>query len=106
MSQMLSALIEALRDARHFEDAAEAALRAMLERATASLAVSKRSKKGKLLRATAHVRPADGYKRLIAVEATSQLPPQPDAYLPSTSAWRWVAEHKRPVAMDVHVGTI
>src|SRR5262249_28320418 len=106
-----------LKQAKTFEDAATATLRAMLDRANTALCASKYAQRGKLLRAMVHLRPEDGYRQLVVLhEGTSQVAPVrledlsegpgSSTYLPSATAWRWVAAHQSAVAIDVTLGKV
>lgn len=98
--------IEHLRAAQSFEDGAEITLRQMLDVAKAVLAASPYAKLGRVLRGMVHLRPGDGYKRLIVVHDRTPSSTPAIAYTPSASAFRWVVEHARPVAVDVPIGRV
>jgi hypothetical protein len=69
MDARASRLSAALFGAASFEAAARLTLRALLELAAARLDASEWAGKGRLLRGIVHFRPADGYRRLLAVDA-------------------------------------
>jgi len=103
-------LLERLGAARSFEDAAVALLTAVLHVTTASLAGS-RFTLGRVLRAVVHLRPGDGYRGLVALDVTAsgaldELKRSDSAYVPSSTAWRFVAEQGRSVAIDVVMGDV
>ena len=77
MTEELSALAAALHAAKHFEQAALATLRALLRMAEQELEASGFAGRGGLLRAVVHLRPAEAYSRLVALEreAMERLPP-------------------------------
>jgi DNA-binding NtrC family response regulator len=106
----IAPLITALRKARTFEDAASTTLAAMLEVGVAALAASPFAGRGRMLRGMVHLRPGDGYRRLVVADVgspTSSSPAIQNAHsLPSASAWRWVVERGMPVAIDVNVGVV
>ncbi len=55
-----------------------------------------------------HLRPGDGYRRLVVVEDPSASRGEALAdppCVPSATAWRWVSTHRRAVAIDVKLGT-
>jgi transcriptional regulator with AAA-type ATPase domain len=118
MSGELSTLVAALHTARHFEQAALTTLRELLRMAEQELAASRFAGKGGLLRGVVHLRPADAYSRLVALEreAMERLPrgeevlPLADgpqvALLASASAWRAVVEHRCALSIDVGLGTL
>jgi DNA-binding NtrC family response regulator len=118
MTEELSALAGALHAARHFEQAALATLRTLLRMAEQELAASSFAGRGALLRGAVHLRPAEAYSRLMALEreALDTLPsgeealPLADgpqaALLASASAWRAVVEHGCAVSIDVGLGTL
>ena len=68
MTENLTALLATLARTTTFDEAATATLRAMLDTADAALRAGPFAAQGKLLRAMAHLRPADGYRRLTVVE--------------------------------------
>ena len=109
IDQVLSTLIVKLREAATFEDAAISTLAPMLAVASEALASSAFASSGRIVRAMLHLRPDDGYRQLVVLEsgaaALSTLDVAP-AYLPSATAWRWVAEHHRALSVDVHVGRV
>jgi DNA-binding NtrC family response regulator len=118
MSEELLTLASALHGARHFEQAALATLQALLRTAEQALQASRFAGKGRLLRGVVHLRPADAYRRLVALErealdSQSQsedsllLADGPQvSLLASASAWRAVVEHGCAVSIDVGQGTL
>jgi DNA-binding NtrC family response regulator len=109
-TERLRAAAVSLRSARTFEDAATAALAAMLAAADAALAGSAYAGRGRVLRGMVHFRPGEGYRRLWVIERDAAGAPIPaaiaGAYLPSATAWRWIAEHGAAIAVDVHAGLL
>ncbi|WP_437595095.1 sigma-54-dependent transcriptional regulator [Sorangium sp. So ce1000] len=114
MTEKMTALLATLARTTTFDEAATATLRAMLATADEALRTSPFAARGKLLRAMAHLRPADGYRQLTVVEHAPEpsdeeepeSAPEPEAapsYLPSATAWRWVAEHRCAVSIDVQL---
>jgi len=103
--ELLAALVRTLSVAKTFEQAADATLRATLQVVGTALARSKFEGKGRVLRGMVHLRPGDGYVRLVALESGSDKPALGQtgaaAYLPSATAWRWVMQHRAVVAVDV-----
>ncbi|MCU0681630.1 MAG: sigma 54-interacting transcriptional regulator [Polyangiaceae bacterium] len=102
-------LVASLRAATTFEEAATVTLRPMIDLATAALAASRFGATGKIVRGMIHLRPADGYRRLVVLEAGGGAVTGVEASetrLPSTTAWRWVAEHKVAVSVDVNLGRV
>ncbi|HMY18964.1 MAG TPA: sigma-54-dependent Fis family transcriptional regulator, partial [Polyangium sp.] len=63
--------IAKLREATFFEDAALVILRAALETTAARLQASPFAKSGRVLRGMLHLRPGDGYRRLVVADAAS-----------------------------------
>ncbi|MEZ4299954.1 MAG: sigma 54-interacting transcriptional regulator, partial [Polyangiaceae bacterium] len=97
---------EELHKAQCFEDAAEATLEAALRAVTEALDSSAFAGSGRILRAMLHLRPDDGYVRLVVLEMGERGPQKPcrvgDAnHLPSATAWRWVKELDSSIAVDV-----
>ncbi len=116
MEDNLASLIATLARAPTFEDAAAATLDALLALARETLAASPYASRGRILRGMVHLRPGDGYRRLCVVESpfdgaargaarAPSIPPEASC-LPSATAYRWVAEHGVPVAIDVNFGII
>ena len=109
IDRLLSECVVALREAASFEHAAEATLAPMLALAEQALAASPYAASGRIVRAMLHVRPDDGYRQLVVLEAGARTLSSLDAaasHLPSATAWRWVAEHERALSVDVHVGRV
>jgi DNA-binding NtrC family response regulator len=107
--RLLSRLVQGLRGASTFEEAAGVTLRPMLAITSSSLDGSPFASSGRVVRGMLHLRPDDGYQRLVVIEggstAVSTLGPA-DARLPSATAWRWVAEQQRAIAVDVNLGRV
>jgi DNA-binding NtrC family response regulator len=103
----LQEFIAKLRESKHFEDAASVIMHEALGLAAVALKASSFAKTGRILRGMVHLRPADGYQRLVVVDA---LPPKvgetPSMHLPSATAWRWVVQRVCPVAIDVPIGRV
>lgn len=106
MATRVSRLSAALFSAVSFDAASRLTLRALLELAATQLAASQWSGTGRIMRGIVHFRPADGYRRLLAVDAKPGEGTTAGAIVPSASAWRWVAEHRGPVAVDTNLGTV
>jgi len=106
MERRASGLLTALLSATSFDEAARLTLRAQLELANDALDASPWAGKGRILRGIVHLRPADGYRRLLAIDALPGEAAGVDVIVPSASAWRWVAEHRCPVAIDANLGTV
>jgi DNA-binding NtrC family response regulator len=109
IDRLLSTLIVELRGATTFEAAAGPTLRPMLALAAQALAASPFATSGRIVRAMLHLRPDDGYRQLVVLEAGADALSSLDAAsarVPSATAWRWVAEHQRALSVDVHVGRV
>jgi DNA-binding NtrC family response regulator len=103
----ITSLVGALASARTFEDAAHATLSTLLARGGEELARSPFEGAGRILRGMVHLRPGDGYRRLVVLERALDHPRRIDApWLPSATAWRWVAEYRVSVAIDVSLGLV
>jgi DNA-binding NtrC family response regulator len=89
-----------------FEDAATAALQTLLDSAEQALAESPFATNGRFLRAMVHLRPDDGYQRLFGIEHRTGALLEGTGYLTSANVWRWVAEHRCAVSIDVQLGVI
>lgn len=102
----ITSFLDRLRGAQHFEDAASALLREAVNTAKGALARSELARRGQVLRAMAHLRPADGYRRLVIQD---EAPPRGERAIPrvpSAGAWRWVVQRAGPVAIDVPLGRV
>ncbi|WP_437670484.1 sigma-54-dependent transcriptional regulator [Sorangium sp. So ce131] len=53
-----------------------------------------------------HLRPGDGYRRLLVVESRPDASKASPTSMPSATAWRWISEHEAPVEIDVTLGTV
>ncbi len=104
--QQIIAYVTRLRAARTFEDAASSMLREMLEVAKETLSQSAFASRGKVLRAMAHLRPGDGYRRLVLLENAPTSGDVAISYLPSANVWRWIATRQCPIAVDVPLGRV
>ena len=106
----LLSFIDRLREARTFEVAAQATLREMLNAAHAAFEESRYATQGRILRGMVHLRPADGYQRLVVLEHAPRRvgggEGERAAHLPSATAWRWVARHQCAVSIDVLLGRV
>jgi DNA-binding NtrC family response regulator len=106
-SKRLQEFIAKLRNSKHFEDAAGVILHEALGSAAVALKTSPFAKLGRVLRGMVHLRPADGYQRLVVVDQLDSKPNQaPSMHLPSASAWRWVVQRVCPIALDVPIGRV
>lgn len=105
---LLGALLGELRDAKTFERAAVAVLGPMLAMTSSALSASAFASSGRVVRATLHLRPDDAYRRLVVLEAgaSSVSDGSADARLTSATAWRWVAEQRCSIAVDVNIGRV
>ncbi|MRG95747.1 sigma-54-dependent transcriptional regulator [Polyangium spumosum] len=104
--RQILAFVEKLRQARTFEDAAQAMLRGMLDAANEALGASGFANRGRILRGMAHLRPGDGYRRLVLVDDAHRSGEPVIHHLPSASAWRWIVTRGRPIALDVPLGRV
>ncbi|MFT3772698.1 MAG: sigma 54-interacting transcriptional regulator [Minicystis sp.] len=100
----LATIVRALNAVTTFERASDQVLAAALDIARAALAGSAYADKGRILRAMVHLRPDDGYLRLLTLEAgereTSSRVGEA-GHLPSATVWRWISTQRAPVALDV-----
>jgi DNA-binding NtrC family response regulator len=107
--RLLSKVIAELQRATTFEEAAEVVLRPMLSLASQALEASPLASSGRILRAMLHLRPDDGYRQLVVLEAGADALSSLDEagpLIPSATAWRWVAEHQRALYVDVQLGRV
>ncbi len=105
MSEELPLLLEALREAGHFEDAAEALLRVLLRVAQQALEDSPHSG-GQLLRGVVHLRPGEVYRGLVVVEPEGSAREEEASVHTSSTAWRAVVEHRCVLTLDVARGVL
>jgi len=115
MLTRITNLLSRLSDACHFETAAFAALQSVLLLASEALAASDHTRNARVLRAGLHLRPEGAYQRLFILgrehargsdEALTETGAgDPGDLRVSLTAWRMVAQHRRPVSIDVHDGT-
>jgi DNA-binding NtrC family response regulator len=103
---LLTAMVPRLMAATCFEDAATAVLSAMLEQTQVLLAESAHAGSARLLRGVVHLRPEGGYQRLFGVEHPGGARVEGTGHLTSANVWRWVAEHRCSVSIDVQLGAI
>jgi transcriptional regulator with AAA-type ATPase domain len=118
MTEELSTLATALYAAKHFEQAAVETLRTLMRLAEQGVEASRFAGRCGLLRGVVHLRPADAYSRLVALEREAMETSQPGeetlpladgpqvSLLASASAWRAVVEHRCAVSIDVGLGTL
>lgn len=106
--QELQEFLGEVRHAELFEDAAARTLTAMLAVSAAALAASPWAARARLARGMVHLRPSDGYRQLVVLEAggAGAAPPSSMTRLPSTTAWRLIAKHGCAAAIDVNAGHI
>lgn len=98
----LSQLLQDLRSAERLEPAARATLQAVIDQARHALHDS--GGKGRVLRAMLHLRPDEGYKDLVVVEARG-TPPGGEDPRPSGTAWQLLQRLLVPVEVDVEALT-
>jgi DNA-binding NtrC family response regulator len=106
MDPQPTALLSSLYGATSFDEAARLTLRALFDLAAAQLQASPWAGAGRILRGIVHHRPADGYRRLLVVDAQPGGEASAEGIAPSASAWRWVAEHRCPAAVDSNLGAV
>jgi DNA-binding NtrC family response regulator len=110
MKDRLHELINSLLRVTFFEEAAGLTLRAMLDVAQKALEESPYAGQGRIIRGLFHLRPLDGYRQLVMLEADqTEISPAlsgNQALLPSTTAWRWVREKRCAVSIDVGLAQI
>jgi DNA-binding NtrC family response regulator len=102
-------LMAALIAASTFEEAARLTLTAILDVVSGALRSSTFADVGAVRRAVIHLRPSGAYRQLVVLEAPddeSSAPPPHDRRLLSTTAWRWIADRKRAISIDVNLATV
>ncbi len=108
MHERLMAMLALLRERTYFEDAANVLMAGVMDVAAATLANGQHGN-GRILRAMVHHRPSDGYRRLAVRDAGAEgasAEALEEAFLPSATAWRWIVENRRPVAIDVNLALL
>lgn len=109
MDDLLRPLLDRLRTADTLDDAALALLEPVLRTAATHLRAGAWSRDARVLRGMLHLRPDDGYRGLVVATHRGARPPRLEAEadsLPSATAWRWLATHRRPVEVDVRARTL
>src|SRR5262245_30072252 len=104
--RQLTSFLARLRSAKYFEDAALAMLDEALAAARNALQSGEDAGRGQILRGMAHLRSADGYRRLVIQDETPPRGEPSTPHVPSASAWRWVVQHGGPIAIDVPIGRV
>lgn len=90
----IASFLDRLRATRFYEDAALLLLGELVSVAKTTLQESRYAKRGRVLRGMAHLRPGDGYRRLVAFDDTAPRGEPVITHIPSASAWRWVVQHE------------
>lgn len=108
MTDAFHALSQALFRAATFEHVAEAVGNAMIDVLTESIDDSDFAASANVLRVMVHVRPDDAYRKLAVIEPKHNDDSDASviSYVPSATAWRWVASHRSAVSMDAALGRI
>ncbi|WP_394828042.1 sigma-54-dependent transcriptional regulator [Pendulispora albinea] len=105
----LNAFLTQVRSSSFFEEVAAHALVAILGEVERVLAATAFAGRARLTCGMVHLRPSDGYRQLVVLEAGSTEAVALESgstRLPSTSAWRLVEQHGCAVAIDVSLGRI
>ena len=100
IDRLLSKLVEALRATTTFEQAAGATLRPMLALTARSLAASPFASTGRVVRGMLHLRPDDGYQRLVVLEDGASAVSAPGSTADSPAFGDGVALGRRAPARD------
>ncbi|MBK9261658.1 MAG: sigma-54-dependent Fis family transcriptional regulator [Polyangiaceae bacterium] len=110
MADVFRALASALFHATTFEQAATSLGNVMLDVTTEALEESDYANGARILRVMVHVRPDDGYRKLTVIEQDVDGDGQDRepcvSYVPSATAWRWVASHRSAVSIDGVIGRV
>lgn len=109
MADAFLTLANALFQAATFEQAAKSLGEVMLDVTTEALEDSDFAESARILRVMVHVRPDDGYRKLTVIENDAEVdcPAEPTiSYVPSATAWRWVASHRSAVSIDAVLGRV
>jgi DNA-binding NtrC family response regulator len=105
-NETLASLATDLMASSCFEDAATVVLERMLAVARAVLESSEFGASSRLLRGVVHVRPGDSYQRLFGIEHPSLARMAGAGHLTSANVWKWIAENRCSVSIDVQLETI
>jgi DNA-binding NtrC family response regulator len=109
-SDSFRSLTNAIIHAATFEHAATALGNVMLDVVTEALEDSDFAESAHVLRVMVHVRPDDGYRKLTVIERDANADGNGDepsiSYVPSATAWRWVASHRSAVSIDAVLGRV
>ena len=95
----LEALLQGLHQARSFEQAAERTLEVVLD----EVGRVAQGADAHVLRGMVHLRPDDTYEGIAVREVGEGGAAR---FMPSTTAWRWVAEARDAVLLDVRAGRV
>lgn len=110
MDPSVLSITRALVRAETFEQAAAILGGGMLDAAAEAIEESPFVDKARVLRALVHVRPDDGYRKLAVIErSTNKRGRDADptiSYVPSATAWRWLASHRSAVSIDAALGRV
>ena len=110
MQNLITSLVQELLRASSFEEAAVTTLHTLLKTAHKYLQKSTYHDQGTIQRGIIHLRPAGGYRGLVAVEHNTNKVLLPDdemvisSVLPSTTAWQLVENHNSGIAVDIQLG--
>jgi DNA-binding NtrC family response regulator len=96
--------LTALRRAATFEASAQSLLDAIHREVEHALA-EVHDGSARVLRSLVHMRPDSHYRRLAVLEVGRTPDGKVAPVAPSATAWRWVSEHGRAVAIDVQTST-
>lgn len=89
-----------------FEEVATSLGNVMLEVLCEALDESDYVDSARGLRIMVHVRPDDGYRKLAVIEQEETSKESTVSYIPSATAWKWVASHRSAVSIDGVIGRI
>lgn len=108
MTDAFHALSQDLFRAATFEQVADAVGNAMIDVLRESIDESDFAESADVLRVMVHVRPDDGYRKLGVIEPEPQNASDASviSYVPSATAWRWVARHRCAVSIDAALGRV
>lgn len=105
----IATLVRRLHAAATFEDAATAVLSAAIESVARPISVAANNpflENRHLVRAVVHLRPDNGYQRLVEVKPGAPSTLTTSSCLTSANVWRWIVKHQCSASIAVQLGLL
>lgn len=102
-------MLASLASATTFDDAAASFLSTVRSVVDAAIQGGEHARDGSFARGVLHIRPDRGYRGLVVLEETDRFPVvevNESDIVSSASAWRFLNEHRKPLAIDVLSGQV